>query len=329
MITFLKSFSLFILILLLFILLLVLLGNNKLNKGLKMLHSSESKMIYDKDLGYRLKRNEHFSWNLISQNSADTLIKITTDSLQRRVVYNQKDSEKHLIVLGCSYTFGQGLKDEETIPFLISKNSEYFQVYNYTMAGYGAQHIIPILENPIEEEISQDSGILLYFFIEHHLNRLVRDFFSIPFTCFTPYFVEDNNNNIVNKGAFYKEKPIITRFVLGLSHFPKLYRAGKSLELLFRQIETPQNYEFLAKVVSKSRDVYLSKFPKGKYFVVVFPGESITVKEYLEAEGISVLDLSESVDFEKINGRQSDGYHPNEKGAAAVAEVTLEFLNTL
>lgn len=304
-------------------------GNKILKQSLSSLKEGNYKMIYDADLGYRLNKNIQFTWDEYSFNPTDSNIVVTIDSLQRRVTAKNDSAVHHLITLGCSYTFGQGLNDEASIPYLISEQKNEFQVYNYAMAGYGAQHILPIFNKPIESEVQPDSGILLYFFIDHHLDRLVRDLFTIKFNYYTPYYKLGKQGEIINCGLYYQHKPLLTKFVLGLATYPRIFNGIRVIEPFFYKARSDKNYAFLAKIVAASEKAYLEKFPNSKYYVVIFPSENNRAKPFFEKEGLNVLDLSQQLNLDEINGRQKDGYHPNTVGAQSIAKLVGGIIDTL
>ena len=304
-------------------------GNHKLHKELKKLSNGQHQMIYDSDLGYRFKKNNQFTWDAFSKKTIDSNVINTIDSFSRRITYRQNAATKHLIVLGCSYTYGQGLNDRESFPYIISERSHDYQAYNYALPGYGAHQIVSIFDKPIEQEIEQDTGVLIYFFIDHHLNRLIRDLTTIRYNFYTPYYKLDKNNELINYGFYYKYRPLYTRFVLGLATYPRIISAAIKLEQKYRNLNTTENYKLLAKVVAASKTAYLEKFPNGRYYVAIFPTEDNRSKVYFEREGINVLDLSNKIDLGKINGRQQDGYHPNVIGSKAIAELVLGIIDTL
>ena len=315
----------FISMLLFFFIYFVWKGDQKLKEQLPMLHSLETFMEFDQDLGYRFKSNVTFSWEEMFHDSTYHDKYISTDSLRRRTVNNNFASQ-YLLFLGCSYTIGQGLNDEESFPYILNDRQDKYQVYDYASTGYGAQQLIPIFNKPIRNEIKEDSGILIYMFIDHHVNRLAKDIFSVNFSFFTPYFVFEDNK-VVNKGLYYEYFPIKTRLVLGVSN-TVLYDVWDALEQRFFW-DWDSNYKFTAKVIKTSQEAYLRQFPKGKYYVVIFPGEKNEIKSYLEKEGLNIIDLSESINLEEIGGRQKDAYHPNEVGASAIAELLLGVIDTL
>ena len=53
----------------------------------------------------------------------------------------------HINFFGCSYTFGEGLNDNETLPYFIHFLDNHISVKNYGMHGYGVHQALRILES--------------------------------------------------------------------------------------------------------------------------------------------------------------------------------------
>jgi hypothetical protein len=78
-------------------------------------------------------------------------------------------------ILGCSFTHGSGLSNEETYPFLLQSELPGFRVYNHAVGGYGT--VNAYLQ--VKELIEADSGdIVLYAYIGEHDNRYTRRAFK-------------------------------------------------------------------------------------------------------------------------------------------------------
>lgn len=300
-------------------------GDIRLKKALSDLNNPTSSIVHDEDMGYRYKENNQFSWSVVLKDSLFGDKNVTIDSLQRRFC-NQNYGSKYLILFGCSYTFGYGLSDSSAIPYIINENQNRFQVYNYSVPGYGTQQLYTLFHKKINSEIKEEDGVFLYFFLDHHVNRLVKDLFSIRFSHYSPLLKIEDDTLIV-KGMYNEIHPIWTKMVLGMEN-SFIYNMISRIEAnFFRNVEN--DYTTTAKVIKASEKAYMRQFSNNDFYVVVFPGESDKIVPYLEKEKVKYINLSKSVDLETIQGRQKDGYHPNEKGAKAVAEIILGVIDTL
>ncbi len=109
------------------------------------------------------------------------------DSKGRR--YNGKDvvnPEKHLLFLGCSYTFGLEISDEDTFVY---KTSQYFpkwQFDNYAVPGYGTHQCRIMLEKLLQTPDSPKYDYVFYAFMNDHPHRVAYEYSYMP---------DQNDNN--------------------------------------------------------------------------------------------------------------------------------------
>ena len=145
-------FTLFILgiISIVFYISVSLYGYNSIEKERKKLQNGSSlNLIYHNELGYRLKANNTYDWSIHSKLDKDTSIYINVDSFNRRFSPRDSANTRHALFFGCSYTFGDGLNDKETLPAFYYKNDTSFNTYNYAFGGYGIQQMYEILKKDI------------------------------------------------------------------------------------------------------------------------------------------------------------------------------------
>jgi len=100
--------------------------------------------IRDELLGY--KAVPHYEGRAIHRVDEQTAYDVTirTDEFsRRRSTRNQSEEEsaKHAIFMGCSFTFGQGVNDWETLPSQFADNTDGHVAHNYGLGGYGPQQM--------------------------------------------------------------------------------------------------------------------------------------------------------------------------------------------
>ena len=89
---------------------------------------------------------------------------VRRESLQGAEIYNVKytigtdgsritpqyiESSHRINFLGCSVTFGEGLNDDETLPYFVAKNG-FYSVKNYGFSGYGPHQVLALLKSNID-----------------------------------------------------------------------------------------------------------------------------------------------------------------------------------
>lgn len=106
----------------------------------------EPKMCYKYDsLGIKLSPGEYE----ININNG-LIFKATHNEKGRRITsfYPEESKDKKIHLYGCSYTYGTGVNDNETYPFLLQENFPNYEISNFAVPGYGTLHFyIQLIDN--------------------------------------------------------------------------------------------------------------------------------------------------------------------------------------
>jgi hypothetical protein len=82
--------------------------------------------------------------------------------------------DRFLLFFGGSNTFGEGLGQDETLPYHVTRAAPRFRAYNYGLHGYGLAQMLDLLQTrDLARELEEDRGAALYYFIPDHMARLV------------------------------------------------------------------------------------------------------------------------------------------------------------
>jgi hypothetical protein len=83
-------------------------------------------------------------------------------------------STPSVLFFGCSFTFGEGVNDNETLPYQFEEKARgRFKAFNFGFHGYGPHHILAILENAMERNIvaAHPPRYAVYQAITGHIDR--------------------------------------------------------------------------------------------------------------------------------------------------------------
>lgn len=241
----------------------------------------------------------------------DTFRKIGADSKaekfrfhMRTNAFHRRDSEAerrpgraNILFYGCSFTFGEGVNEDETIPWYVSGHLDV-RGFNFGSMGAGPADFLANLEghgDGLLGGIPEAPTSAVYTFIDDHLRRVVRTSFYL--TMFPDgienimfYSLGENGELSGVKGSessftdFYWFRP-----PFGHSAFAKV--TGQEIPWI-----TEYHYRLFAKILARQRQLTMERVPQFKdFFVAFFPGETFYVnrlRPYLEAEGLKVLDYS-------------------------------------
>ncbi len=130
-----------------------------------------------------------------------------------RLNINSEYSERPIVFLGCSYTFGHGIKLEESFPYLLSEYT-HRSVLNYSMCGGDIIGSIDSINNfPEYLGKVKNADYVIYLYMYDHVNR-----YLFNYDLYYDY--------IFNPGPFEKfiTKSKILRVLLSKIRFIKLNR---------------------------------------------------------------------------------------------------------
>ncbi len=115
--------------------------------GIKL--DSGTYKIYYEDGTYWQATNNKFGWRITSNDTSLYL----------------ESCLHHIDIFGCSFSYGTGLADSQTYPFLLQHRMPDYRINNYAVPGHGmAQNFVKLTE-----QISIDSGaVIVYAYIAGH-----------------------------------------------------------------------------------------------------------------------------------------------------------------
>ena len=252
----------------------------------------------DPRLGGKLKPNRHESNVLKVGGQTIYDVMYTIDAEGRRVTPQSNLSERRefLLLFGCSYTFGIGVKDDETIPFYTAQEAPRYRVYNYGVAGYGShQMLVQLQSDALRSEIAEPSGIAVYAFIDHHVRRVSGTSDGAWSHLWDgPFFIVDDAGQLVTRGGFRWERPLLTFLNYAVSRSQTATYFNRSFPPM-----TDAHVDLTVRIIKEARDVFATKFGSDAFYVVVYPQSKLTARliPRLERAGVKYLDYSQL--FEK------------------------------
>jgi hypothetical protein len=244
--------------------------------------------------------------------------------------YLRKD--KFLAFVGCSFTYGTGVADHETLPAQLSLKLSDHQLYNF---GFPAVSLAEFLADsklnakPIWRNVSETKGMFVYYFLDAHINRFARTISTTNywFANRRPVFAWPNSASEPQYlGLAGGVAPLSTKFKLYLSRSQIL----RTLHFDYPRVNALAIKRYAAVVRSFKQEV-LRHYPQGKFVVLLDP----TLDAYpefsdeLKGADIDQINLAQ-LDFERILGSGAsipyDG-HPTAEFYQLMAEVVAPEIN--
>lgn len=259
-------------------------------------------------------------------------VQLKTDALGRRIAPTKKgvSPSRHLVFFGCSNTFGEGVGQEETLPYYTAAATQKYRSYNLAVSGgsvsdaWAYTHVLDHLE-----DIPEKQGYAFYIFIDDHVSRYKGNLQNLNgWIAFRPLVRPDQNGEVQFYGRRDKAKPVQTWMATQLSKSYLLKHIGFN----FPPIQEQDLKDFV-KIVASVRDAYHAKFGSQNPFVFIFYFQEArnyihALKPLLDQEKIPYLDYSSAMlsqlSVSTINIRY-DG-HPNALAHKLVGELIAEDL---
>jgi hypothetical protein len=218
----------------------------------------------------------------------------TIDPFGRRVVPGQerKKRDDYFLFLGCSFVYGEGLDDDQTLPYYFSRLEPGFHVYNYSFHGYGPSDLLlRMRDTDLRAEVPEARGTVVYLFYDFHLERVLGSMKLISAWGADKALVEEDTGGALTwKGSFETAWPLRTFFYrqLAKTNFAQYFKIDLPLSYSDTQLKT------FAHIVAGIRDEMRAKLGNDRFYVAFAPGSQSTpfLAPLLDAEGIPSLDFS-------------------------------------
>lgn len=238
----------------------------------------------------------------------------TTYQNMFRYTKSDLSADKKYVFLGCSFMYGLGLEDNQTLPYCFSKMLNYeCGVLNCGVAGVGSNTVLNILQsNIVGKFIKQNKKIekFIYLAMTDH-----------PIRNFTDHFLgKSSDNYIYEKDEFIKtEQP----FEIFIGTFAKSYIFKKIFLNLIEDKNKDFYEEYFINSLLKMNDIIENQY-NSKFTVLLWMGEGLKFEknfiEKLQNIGLDILVLPE---IDASYFIPNDG-HPNEKANKEIAEILLK-----
>lgn len=222
--------------------------------------------------------------------------KYTIDNHSRRYVKDTNLQNKNIVFLGCSFTFGTGVSDNESFPFYISKYRPHYNVYNLGIYAAGANDILDDLQNFSRfKDIPKNNGIVIYTAIFDHVERSIcnKNCYGKTYRDWvlkkSNYQWDEKNKKLVNLGSFKDSRPIASTF------FEIVNKIGLFDSINYLNKLTDAQIELYVLMVAEMKQIAKTKLNADFYFTMYpnYYGEWERIKPYLIKHNINYIDLSD------------------------------------
>lgn len=213
---------------------------------------------------------------------------------------NNLKGSQHILFFGCSYTFGVGVDDNETMPFYFAQTVENSRVYNFGLPGFGPAETLSLLQRrPFYsnyEETKDLPVIGVFTFISDHINRVALNFshvFHTPLDNLIEYRLE--GEKIVGGGYLFDENfpkflffSILKRsklFRILMIHERRKWEELNAIGIHEEFEYSPEDILLTLNVLKEMESAFKRLYPKGRFFVYGLAPDIGLIDEYEKLGG--------------------------------------------
>jgi len=218
----------------------------------------------------------------------------TVDEKGRRVtsVTNRQQRNRFILFFGGSFTYGEGIRDDQTLPYAVGQMAPHYMPYNYGFHGHGPFDVLAKLENiDLKNEVREDSGLFIYYFARFHILRVIGAMHSMRFKYDDPFYKKNNRDEFVRAGSFSTGRPLQT-FTFRVLLYSKILEA---LNISFPLRISDQHIQLTAECFEQIQKEFKKQYPQGEFYVLIYPenkGINSRLMPYFEEKGIRYLNYS-------------------------------------
>lgn len=221
-------------------------------------------------------------------------------------------SENAYIFFGCSFTFGDGLNDDQTLPYCFSKYMQFREnVLNYGVIGKSTNFVLNILNSNIIDRYARNAKN------KHFVYSLISDQIMRNFN-FPQYGRSDNW--LYKDGKWHRAKqPFETVQIV----FAKSFIFRKIFLPIIDESNNKFYEDYMINSLKEIRNLAKSKY-NAKFTIIVWPSVKIDFKERLAMEKFDIIELPEYLEEEEYKIQYDD--HPTAKTNEEIAKLLYEHI---
>lgn len=203
----------------------------------------------------------------------DTTYTIGSDGLRLAPPWNRDNLAGTILFFGCSYTFGEGLADNETLPYQVGLLSgERFHIFNFGFEGYNPAQMLAALENGlVRRNVDTAPTYAFYVAAPVHVWRVAG---RVSWGD-APRYVLDQSGSVHQEG-FYHPQSLDEE--LGLSKSSRI-RGQLDKSALWRSLGSgdsrvdDNDLRLYFAVVRRSQELLTQQFPGIQFQILLLPDQ--------------------------------------------------------
>lgn len=232
---------------------------------------------YSPDLGYAPKPGSQARTQGYYDDKMVYDVTYTINDLGLRITPSSK-SDLGMIFFGGSFTFGDGVNDEESIPYQVGvMTGDRYRVFNLSYSGYGPHQMLSSLENNLAEKAvgGVTPAYIVYQALPYHVMRAVG---MTEWGPAGPRYRLVQGEGLVRDGLFQPREGKPGSFKSLLCRLAHKSAIGDRL-LKFRMPPTMEDMDLMVSIVSRSKALCSKVWPECEFHVLIWPYRDMDFKE--------------------------------------------------
>jgi hypothetical protein len=208
----------------------------------------------------------------------------TTDANGLRVAPPVKTgkAENSVLFFGCSFTYGEGVQDDQTMPYQVGiQSGGQYQIYNFGFHGYAPNQMLAEIESGrVRQVVAASPRFAIYQALPDHVARVAG---KIPYGKHGPRYQLDADGTVRLRGHFDDGQKPLTSLAARLDgqlSKSAIYRTLKNHE----PPPDENDVRLLLALVRRSRDLLVAQYPGIEFHVILWRNLEYEEKTYEELQ---------------------------------------------
>lgn len=201
----------------------------------------------------------------------DVTYTIDASGLRAAPPWRKDDLAGTALFFGCSFTFGDGLMDNETLPYQVGDQSGgRYRTFNFGFQGYSPAQMLTVIEHGmVSQVVDTTPQYAFYVAIPTHVWRVAG---RVAWADHTPRYVMDADGNVHQAGNFENRKSLALQLGLNRHISGQLNKSAMWRFLSMRNAPINNNdIRLYFGVVHRAQELLVAQYPNIQFRVILYP----------------------------------------------------------
>jgi hypothetical protein len=210
-------------------------------------------------------------------------------------------SQECILFFGCSFTFGQGLADHETVPYRVhAESAQRYRTYNFGVNGYGAHQMLSALQHGLVQEAVQCVPTRVsHVFYQGITDHVTRSAGRLWWQDRGPKYVLAEDGGVRLDGRFEDNGDVLEERSLSEFIGAQIFKSmiyQKIVEGRYVRKYSRDVMDLYLEIIDAARRVALADYPAAEFHVLLWDEDNAdnrAIREGLSLRGITVHLMSD------------------------------------